>query len=470
MKQDGDRSTRWLPWTLAVLAAGYVAALWSNPLGQALWGGDTDAYVGFHPLRSAAYPLFLELTRTLFGAFGAAAALQLLLAAAAYSFLAWSIHRAFAAPRLALLVALALFGNWEMATYHPRLYTESCFLSVLCMMLGAMARVVQRPAAGWAAVSALACGVAVALRPAAASLLLAWPILLWFVWPRCTARRRLALAAAIAVPLMACSVAEGMAWRARHGAGERPTLVDLHLFSKALIMDGVELEPEDELARFVIQLREKLAPAREFVAGAPDWQVRTLLRSYYEMRLHRIPSHEAVVAAEVEAEAARRGVSEFELQGEVGRRVVTAAPAAWLANAFDYYLAQWWIPRVLAPEPARRYAEYVGRVGGVPLIEIDDIGPYPYLAPLTRLVMGGALLASLAAIVLAVGQRRRGLEPDARLALAAVCGLLTHGHYALVAAAGVALSRYSLAMWPCLALCSLLVAGHAVERLRAADR
>ena len=56
--------------------------------------------------------------------------------------------------------------------------------------------------------------------------------------------------------------------------------------------------------------------------------------------------------------------------------------------------------------------------------------------------------------------RSRGAGLDGRLVLAAVCGLLVHGHYLLVALFSTAVVRYSLAVWPLLALCGLLLADY----------
>ena len=460
-RRSREWTARRLPWLLVALAAGYVLVFRSNPLGAEMYAADSLEYVGFDSSRSAGYPIFLALTTALFGTVDAAPALQLLLAATAFAFLAWSVHRAFDAPRLALLVALALFGNWELATYHAMLLTESCFIAALAVMMGAMARLVARPTAGWAGASALACGLAIAVRPAGMSLLPIWPILLWFVWNRC-AGRRLGLVAAIVAPLAACSLAEGTIWKARHGNRERPSVVNLHLFAKGLMIDGVQAAPDDEPARFLIRARREMAPAREFVAGAPGWQVRMLFLRRYEMWAHR-----DLFSEETSALADRRGVTDNRLRGEVGRLAIAAAPAAWLKNAFNHYLGLWWVSQLPSPAVYGRYVAYVAQPGGVPIIgEIEDIRPYPRAALATRLVMVSAFLASFPAVALAVRQRlRRGPGgPDPALVLAALSALLVHGHFLLVGLTGTVVTRYAVAMWPVLVLCGLLTVGHALGR------
>ncbi|MYD88331.1 MAG: hypothetical protein F4Y14_20505, partial [Acidobacteria bacterium] len=210
-----DRDARWLPWTLAALAVAYVAVLWTNPFGTDLYTPDSRGYIEFDPHRTAGYPLLLDSVTGLFGTLGAVPGVQLLLAAAGFAFLGWSIQHAFGAPRLALAVALSLFGNPEIAKFHGAIMTESVFVSLLCVMLGTMALLIATPGVRPAFLSALTCGVAVAVRPAGISLLPIWPLLLWFLWGPC-AGRRVRLALAVAAPLLLCGAVEGIAWRAEH--------------------------------------------------------------------------------------------------------------------------------------------------------------------------------------------------------------------------------------------------------------
>ena len=465
-----DRSAEWLPWALAAVAAAYAAVVWSNPFGERAYFPDSTGYVEFESHRTAGYPLFLDLVALLFGTVEAAPGVQLLLAAAAFAFLGWSIHRALDTPRLALLVALSLFGNPELAKLHAAILTDSLFVSLLCVMVGTMAMLVARPTGFLAAVSALACGIAVAARPAGISLLPIWPILLWFIRDRC-AGRCLRLAAAIAAPLAICGLAECMAWRAAHpDRTARPSLANMHLFAKALMMEPVPVVQGDALDRFLRETREQVAPAREFVAGSPDWQTRLLLLARYEGAAQRQWFRD-----EVETLSERRGVIANHLLGEVGWRAIAAAPAAWLANALTHYTGLWGVYELLGPAASRRYAAYVQPTSAVPFFETGIIEahlpPRP-AARSSRAVMTAAFLATVFAMGAAVFRRWQGAgaEVDGRLVLAGICGLLVHGHYLLVALFGYALARYSLVMWPLLALCGLLVVSQAPRAFGATNR
>ncbi len=465
-RRGRDRDARWLPWTLAALAVAYAAALWTNPFGTELYTPDSRGYIEFDAHRTAGYPLLLDSVTDLFGTLGAVPGVQLLLAAASFAFLGWSIQRALGAPRLALAVALSLFGNPEIAKFHGAIMTESLFVSLLCVMLGTMALLIATPGTLPALVSALACGMAVAVRPAGISLLPIWPLLLGFLWGRC-AGRRVRLALAVAAPLVLCGVVEGIAWRVEHpDPTSRTSLANMHLFAKALIMEQVPgpAAEGDDLDRFLDIAREKVAPARRFVAGAPDWQTRLLMLTRYEAAGQRRWFHR-----EAEELAERRDASLNRLLGDVGWRAVAAAPVAWAHNGLVHYVGLWGLYELLTPSASQRYAAYMQPSERVPFLDSARIRtwrPPHAMAWPGRVVMAAGFLATVVAVGIAVVRRLRSgaAELDRRLLLAAVCGLLVHGHYVFIGLFGIALARYSLAVWPLLVLCGLLLVHYALGR------
>ena len=459
-----DPDARWLPWTLAAVAAAYVAILWSNPFGTELHTPDSRGYIEFDAHRTAGYPLFLGIVTGLFGTLGAVPGAQMLLAAAGFAFLGWSIQHAFGAPRLALAVALSLFANPEIAKFHSAIMTESLFVSLLCMMLGTMALLIATPGVLPALLSALACGIAIAVRPAGISLLPIWPLLLWFLWGRC-AGRRVRLALAVAAPLLLCGAVEGIAWRAEHpDPTDRTSLANMHLFAKALMMEPVPVVAGDDLDRFLEVARENVAPARRFVAEAPDWQTGLLTLTRYEAAGQR-----RWFQREAEALAERRDTSLNQLLGDVGWRAVSAAPVAWAHNGLVHYVGLWGLYELLTPSASQGYAAYMQPSERVPFHESARIRthrPPNAMAWPGRAVMAAGFVATVVAVGIAVVRRLRGgaAALDRRLLLAAVCGLLVHGHYVFVALFGIALARYSLAVWPLLALCGLLLVHYGSSR------
>ena len=196
-----------LPWLLILLAAGYVVYYWSNPVGLY---PDSNGYLTFSEHRTAGYPIFIRLATALFGAVDTVPKVQLVIAAAAFAFLGWSLSRAFRSSFLALAPVFLLMLYPKIADVHGYILTESLFISLLCMFAGSLVLMVWRPTWSSAAAAALACGLAITVRPAGMSLLIVWPFLFWLIWRRCTTRW-IALVTAVIVPIALCIVVESNA-------------------------------------------------------------------------------------------------------------------------------------------------------------------------------------------------------------------------------------------------------------------
>ncbi len=441
------------------LAIGYVVFLWNNPFDERVYAPDSDGYLAFSAHRAAGYPLFIDLIAAVSGTVNSVPAAQLLLAAAMFLFLAYAVHRAFNAPWLGVLVALGLFGNPELATYHATFLTESLCISLLCMMLGALVLLVNRPTATLAAFAASACGLAAMVRPAAISLVPIWPIVLWFIWNRSVVHRG-RLAAAIIAPLIVCGFVEGQAWRAAHGDQDRPSIANLHLFAKALVMEPVSISAEDDLSKLLVVARERMQPARDFIANAPNWQVRLLLRTRIEGVGERQLFNEEITAL-----ADKLGTESNHLKGAIGRRAIVAAPWTWAKDALNYSVGLWALYEVVNTEQLHRYVAYVSQWDAPELIEIPRTTIQSRAAFVYQAVMVILFFVSTSAIALATWQRMRTPLVDDRLSIAAVSGLLVHGHFLFVGLFGKALARYSLAMTPCLVLLGVLAASYAYSVL-----
>lgn len=471
------RRARWarFGWPLLwlALAAGYAAFSWSNPVGTT---PDSLGYLRFFPERSAGYPLFLDAVIAVFGTVDAVPKAQLVLAAAAFAFLGWSVHRAFGGAILAVLLVLLLFDHNALAGLHALVMTESLFAALLCVMTGSLALLARRPRWQLAAVSALACGLAITVRPAAISLLLLWPVALWLLWGKC-AGQRLRLTAAVVAPLLLCFLAENAVWMLRHdaGPGDRPSLANRHVFAKALVLGPEPVVDDAALAGVVERGRDELAPAREIVAGAPGQQARTLLLRNVEVAA-QYPTYSRVLGGEMGRIARERGVTENDLRGSVGWPAMFDAPGHWLGNALTHYWGLWSAYWLWSADAIARYEAYTAGLDDSPLFREARVfeplaaAERPDWLPAidtTRWRLGAALLASALALALALWYRLRGArEPDGRLAVAALAGLAVHGHFLLIGLIGVATPRYAHAMWPLMALCIVLVAAWALDRAR----
>ncbi len=458
------------PWILALLAVAYVAFHWSNPMTPF---PDSGGYIEFSPVRTAGYPVFIDAVEAVFGSVDAVPKVQLVIAAAAVAFLGWSIFRAFGTVLFALAPVAMLMLFPQIPDAHGGILTESLFISLLCALAGCVALTTRRPTWYWIAAAALACGLAIAIRPAGVSLLIVWPLLFWLIWRRCDGRRMAALALAAIVPIAFCLIVESVLWRAYHDSESRPNLSYRHLFAKALIIESEPSLSDPELARVVSMGREVMAPGRELIAAAPSHYARTRLLVDFEVAAQH-SAYRGIFQPGINAIAEARGIDEYDVLGKVIRPAMLSAPVAWFKNALAHYLGLWfpyWA--YISPEILAEYQAYIQSAEPASIFEYNPIffhkePPGATLALLLRLTLGAGLLVSTLTVGLAAWQRFRKGEQDGRLIAAAVCGLAIHAHFLTVGLLGVVATRYAGAMAPLLAVCGILLASWVIEYARSA--
>lgn len=483
---------------LITLAACYVAYFWSDPIGANVWSplgrdmlsNDSPGYIDFSPDRTAGYPVFLNLITIVFGSVQAAPKVQLVLLAAAVSFLGWSVYRTFSAPCFAPLLTLVLFGLSAVSKFHAYILSEALFISLLCTMMGCLIMLVARPTVRLAAVAALTCGLAITVRPVGLSLLAIWPPLIWFIWGRC-AGKHWRLAMAVAAPLVLCYAVEGAVWHRVHGdIGFRPYRVDHHLFGTVLMMESEPSVQDDHLAAFVAEARRAWSPGREFVRNAPDWQTQTLLTRFFEVAGHYIAGRGSPsFRRQIQKLAEQRGeIRVNRLLRDVGWSALLAAPEEWAANIWLHYRGLWAHHSIFGTNLIRRYVTYTeGQDVTAPIRMppghkvLPPRGPLPQMVvSLNRLATVTAFLASVLVVGFAVWQRlakvsqvplvgRRGgsasgmKRPDDDLVAAAMAAIVVHGYFLATAMFAAANLRYSATMWMFEALYSLLLVRWALK-------
>lgn len=481
------------PWLAAasVLALGYAALSWWNPVGAGGWAPfgpslatpDSASYLRLDadPRTWAGYPAFLALVVGLFGTPEAVPPIQAAITAASALFLAWAAARASGAPLLAPVAALAVLAPSAASRFDAYLLSEALFVPLLVAALGCAALAAARPTAAAFAAGAACTGLAAAVRPAGAALLLVWPALLWLVSGRKAAggpgagRRpaggRLRLAAAATLPIVAVFVLEGEVWRRAHpGLDHRPRSAGAHLFAKALVLPSEPPPsgdpPADELFS---EARRRAGPLRALVAGAGDPQLRSVLLRRAETAAQHDPAFG--LEERVAALAAERGATSPEFLGGLGRRALFAAPAEWAANAATHYAALF-SRHALHTASFARALEARGRAFaadsaapgsrvGAPISGNRRFPPWVIAA--NRAAAALSFAASLAALGLAGRRRLSGKPPDPALVLAAAAAFFVHGYFLTVAVFNFATMRYAAAMWPFEVLAAALLL-HSVLR------
>jgi len=487
-----------VPWLLIALAAGYVLCFWFDPIGEDSWSplgrdmlhNDSPGYIGFWSERSVGYPVFLNLIMVVFGSVQAAPKVQLVLLAAAVSFLGWSVYRTFSAPYFAPTLVLVLFGLSAVSRFHAYILSEALFISLLCTMMGCLIMLAARPTVRLAAVAALTCGLAITVRPVGLSLLAIWPPLIWFIWGRCVGKHwRLAMA--VVAPLVLCYAVEGAIWHRVHGdIGFRPHRVDHLLFGTVLMMESEPSVQDDHLAALVAEARRAWSPGRELVRNAPDWQTQTLLTRFFEVAGHYIAGRGSPsLRRQIRKLAEQRGeIRVNRLLRDVGWSALLAAPEEWAANVWLHYRGLWAHHSIYGTNLIRRYVTYTGGQDVTAPIRmppglkvLPPRGPLPQTVVfLNRLATVAAFLASVLVVGLAVWQRlgkvsqvplvgrrvgsaSRMKSPDDDLVAAVMAAIVVHGYFLATAMFAAANLRYSATMWTFEALYSLLLVRWALK-------
>ena len=355
----------------------------------------------------------------------------------------------------------------RIADLHGYILTESIFISLLCLLIGCIVLSAHRPTWQWMAVAALACGLAIAVRPAGLSLLLIWPFLFWLFWKRCDGRR-LALAAAVVAPIALCLLAESVIWHASHDSDSRPSLADRHLFAKALMIEPGPSLSDPELAGIVAVGREVMAPARELIAGAPSHYARVRLLAEFEVTGQHA-TYSRVFSPEVRAVADRRGLEEHRVVAQIGRPAMLTSPVAWIGNALTHYTGLW-SRAFVTPATLNEFQSYINETQRNELFERistfrQGVLHGSRLGFVVRFALGAALAILPIAAVLATWQRVRQPCPDSRLAVAGIGALAVHSHLVFVGMFGVMAGRYADSMAPFMAVSGTLLALWAFDRL-----
>lgn len=153
--------TRTNGWVLCVLwLVGFLAySLLGNSLTPVL-EPDSSSYIHMSAIRQAGYPLFLRLT-----GLETAIVVQIVLSALAMLYLAWEVSRCNVPSYAPFVLIVALSTNPFVDKYNYHILTESLFISLLTIFIGAIVSFFRVP--GWRtlAVAATVAGLAACIRP-----------------------------------------------------------------------------------------------------------------------------------------------------------------------------------------------------------------------------------------------------------------------------------------------------------------
>lgn len=446
---------RWKGAAIVSLCASYaIFCLLSRPPGP-ITSPDSAGYLGFAPIHTLGYPLFLETV----GARGAVVA-QPLIYAMALASLGLETLRLTSSLPLAAAVVLASMAVPELNAFHASILTESLFMSGLIAFLATMIRLVRAPSWKTIAMASGLVALAAIFRRTGLAFIPVLLIMTAMEWRRLPANRTAAMAALV-FPLLAVLGVERLAAHARHG-DEVTSIMGRHLFAKASLMDApASADPgADPLrARLRHHLAVDAAPVRQFIERAPA-DTRGPLTLYYE-RCFQGPC-----VKELGWDYPWAGRQLNDVLEELGRERILAAPVNFARLTYRDFASLWAVAGQRHPRTARGLNEFVAAHRPVPFeheaFKIDPKDPLEF-QPLAAVrfmqpvVIGiGFLTGALALAGVIAALAGRPLPPV--LAVACLAALTAHAGLLFTALFAAGNGRFLISMWPAVATASLFAA------------
>jgi hypothetical protein len=447
---------------VAALAIVYGLALWLLPIPVETFDlGDTPSYLHFFAYRSAGYPWALRLCASVFGTPLAVLPIQIWAYAAAGFFAIDALWRR-AGSRVGVAIAgAAIFGNPFVALFHLKLMTDSFSVSCLLALGGLAIGNVDRAKLGPLFAMGVVTGFAIAIRPSNAALV---PALILYVGLTSTRSWR-ALGAALAAlltPVALIVALESAAYSVEH-PGPRESLLSRHMFAKALLMPEAP-QGDDPATRTLSTIHAQFEPTRALIATISPASLKSFVETRYET-LGQWPVYDRIRPQDVGADTeATKGVAI--------QKAALASLGGQPWTVLQMAAANWW---------AQTYVPELMSVGQDEAREQLVAAPHPFadevllnlnrpptrFAGAARGIQIGLVLASLAACLIGFIPLVRPAAPDRPLfLLAGLMGWMAQASMLMTAFFGVAVSRYSLSLWPAEGLAVAILAALALSRLK----
>jgi hypothetical protein len=425
-----------------------------GPRPAELMQADSQSYLDFQAMRTAAYPFFLRAVRHLPEGLQAVPLLQLGFYGATAWFLA-ACFRRLSDNRIAAVALLALLlGNGQVTRLAFMIMTESLFIGCFMILLGLLCRLARAPNWHTLALVSLTAGLAVLVRPVGCALFAALPVGAWWTWG--VDRHALRAAAAATTPFLMC-IGIGLATHhAEHGESQTQSLLAINLFGKAAaIVDASVPSTEPAMIKW---MAGAVAPDRALIDRSPTLADRfRLLVPYYDIWRGKALRG----GLQVQTGASAGEMPEIDrIMLRLSVEILTAKPRAYLDDVALNYAALWWLPDAMTHTELSQFRAWLDELGPLP-----DLGTYPAWhqehADAAIWALHGLIMIALATSVWISWRvicrlvMRRGVASIERFGFAA--GLLVHTSFLLTAAFQAGLPRYVWAMWPGLSI--LVVTG-----------
>lgn len=452
---------------VAACVLAYAAAVLIVPPYTPLIELDSGDYIKFTPVRTALYPAFLAICRALGLGLVETTWVQLAIFCAALAYLLISLLR-ISFPRwlLAIFVTM-LAGNVLFSSFHRSILTESLYFSLSAVIVGFWINYFKSARLNYLLAIGLVLGVMIGVRPAGLGIL---PMILFTVLLKRPKNVSTAmLLVAIALPVSVGIGAEKLVYKAVHGSVRNSTAQNLAMGLSALLIkpDMTFSGPHAaELNALGAQLYKKYQPVHRYLEAAPSLPVRTQLSAAYE-----IEGQFFAFGSEIEDVARRTGMSEAELEIELGKQIVLQNLRGYLVLTMVNQFGQWSVAAKNFPPTARLLAAYAD---ANPAISFNGNVPYAYLHPRPTLVgsivypvflIAGAVTLVLTIVFLVFLWRPRLMDsPEGfYLGIAAFFSAMCQGYTLFISFINEWTPRFLMAVIPQLeivAMCLVLIVLH----------
>jgi hypothetical protein len=428
---------------------------------------DTPSYVGFNPMRSVFYPLFVRLFTTIgFGLLQITWVQLVIFSGALAYFLIVLARNGFPRWLLAILV-LAMAGNVLFSSFHRSILSESVYFSLTLIAVAQWIDYLRTGHAMRLFWAGIALGLMIGIRLAGVSLVPLHVLAIWLTRPRGTSVWK-ALVLAV-VPIVICIGAERLLYHAVYG-NSTVSQAGYLLTGKAALLVQPNMNFSGPYAPVLEPIAAKLyeiyEPARRALDGAPSIGVRAQLSANYE-GLGQI----GMLASELAAAATREHTTTDTLRLELGKQAIWQNLSGYLRLTALNNFGQWSVAAQHFPPISRGLAAYADTN---PAVSFDGRMPYDLLHPAPTtvglIVYPAFLLVGAVTLLLAVGllffivQPDRATGPEAfYLLVATYLSAMCHVYTLFTALVNVWTPRFLMAVFPqieIIGLCLILVVGH----------
>lgn len=434
----------WVVSGIFFIPALYVVVLLAYPPSETLLAPDSYSYVNFGATRTSGYPFFLQLLKPIVGDLSDVTKVQLTIYGAAAAWLGWQLIGTSKSVLVAMAAEALLFCNSSVNSQHFTILTESIFLSVSIIFVGATVAYLKKPSAAALGVVAVAVGLAATIRPTGLAFV---PVVFLLILLRSGEWKRAVVHSAVAIGLLALLfVLDTAYFRATHD-GPRQSLVPMLAFAKGALVDvpdaaGLVDKALPESRALHRSVETEIAGVRELIAGAPSATGRCRLTANYETFIQyqfQLPLRAALVTSEGEKSLTAFGLTR-----------ITQAPTAYIGLVARNLYCLWTVWSATNSEKgelatylaARRPIPFDAQIFGS--LATSPSSRFIYLVRLAMEAIAVSLAFAAAAVVWSIARRQ---PLNIWLSLAGICGLAAHGGLLLTALSGVAIPRYTLALW-----------------------